>query len=146
MIEVQGNVWDYKADVVLIPINGDINKKGRAVMGRGVAYQAQQRYVHLNQALALHLEKFGNTVGMLMWETLVGGRQLWSFPVKHHWREMADLNLIAHSTGKLREVAQLSPKKIYVLPRPGCGNGQLTWELVRDIVCHLPDNVHIIDL
>lgn len=146
MIEVKGDVWDYKADVLLIPSNGDINKAGLAVMGRGVALQASKRNQYIKTAMAHHIKTSGNIVGKLMMETLIGGRELWAFPVKHHWHEKADRVLINQSAHSLREVAILSPERIYVLPRPGCGNGQLLWEDVKTYIEFLPDNVHIIDL
>lgn len=31
-----------------------------------------------------------------------------------------------------------------VLPRPGCGNGRLTWEQVKPVIKFLPDNVWVI--
>ena len=40
MNEVNGNLWDSNADIIVITTNGAVRKDGAAIMGRGVALQA----------------------------------------------------------------------------------------------------------
>ena len=135
---VTGNVWTYQADVICIPTNGFIKGNGKAVMGRGVARQALERIPGLDYLLGLHLKETGNHVIQLQ-------DSLWTFPVKHKWNEYADPMLIRRSAQELADLQD--PNLIYVLPRPGCGNGQLKWNRVAPIIEPiLPDNIHIIDL
>lgn len=137
MKEVYGNVWEYKADVVCIPTNGVFNN-GRAVMGRGVAEQALIKYPKVATLLGDSLEQYGNHLTPLF-------ADLVAFPTKHHWREQADLDLIKQSATELS--AFVDPELTYVLPRPGCGNGRLSWEQVKPAIEDiLPDNVHVIEL
>jgi hypothetical protein len=140
MIEIYGDIWDTKCDVICLTTNGDIKKNGAAVMGRGVAYQAKVRYPGIEHEIGSVLKDRGNHV------SFVGFRNepFIVFPVKHHWHEKADLELIARSTSELEEAIQDISSLSFVLPRPGCGNGQRTWEGVKPIVEVLPDNVYVI--
>lgn len=45
MKETFGNIWELAKpyDGIVITTNGYVNKRGEAVMGKGIAYQAKQR-------------------------------------------------------------------------------------------------------
>jgi hypothetical protein len=95
--------------------------------------------------LGSYLREFGNVAGVMRtspdeWGVVV-------FPVKHKWFQKADKNLIVASANFLYESAVANPSTVYILPRPGCGNGQLEWEGpdgVRELISFLPDNVFAI--
>jgi len=140
---VYGDIWEYPADVVIcITTNGTITKAGNGVMGRGVAAQAKSRFRGIEHHLGMSLKKYGNHC--------VGWTGPWRpfcyFPVKHRWREKADLELIKRSSEELAAIVRRWPGATFVLPRPGCGNGGLTWEEVRPVIEGiLPDSVHVIE-
>ena len=145
MKEVFGNVWDYHADCVCIPTNGTVNRRGECVMGRGVARQAKERYPGLAKWIGDIIHSHGNVLHLL--GELEHGRDLLcTFPVKHEWFHTASPSLIRKSAGELKVLAEKWTDKVFVLPRPGCGNGGLFWETVRPLLEDLPDNVHVIDL
>jgi hypothetical protein len=155
MIEVQGDLWEYgPVDVRCITTNGDVAGDGEkvkrhAVMGRGVARQATQRFPDVAYRLAWLLQKFGNRPMKIMQIGPMGcdglhkdetpgrcqrdehrikpGVWLVSFPVKHHWRDQADLDLILSSALKLRDMADKFGWQRVLIPRPGCGNGGRDW-------------------
>ena len=60
---VTGDIWKYPADVICIPTNGFIKRNGAAVMGRGVAKQATQRFIGIEFTIGEHLKWNGNEVG-----------------------------------------------------------------------------------
>lgn len=141
MREVFGDLWSHfgrPAIAVLITTNGTIKKNGKAVMGRGCARQARDSYPGIDAELGKKLAETGNRV-----HSLYGGL-IYSFPVKHMWFERADLKLIGESAQQLGELAIASPERTFVLPRPGCGNGQLLWLEVEPVIGFLPDNVWVI--
>lgn len=140
MREVTGNLWTYPALYRIITTNGAVRKDGACVMGRGCAREAAERFPRLPYQLGQHIKQHGNKVCIFLSYHLI------SFPVKHHWREKADLHLIQESVGTLGEFldAILDPKDVVVMPRPGCGNGGLDWNNVRPLLVGLPDNVHVI--
>ena len=143
MIEVVGDLWTYPADFRVITTNGTVKRNGAAVLGRGCAKQAVDRYPLLPALLGARLAARGNHVLFFSDYELKADRGLFTFPVKHEWMLPADVELIARSVKEFQN--QLLSSAIYVLPRPGCGNGGLLWEAVRPVVSGLPDNVHVID-
>ena len=146
MREIIGDIWDFHKQLywIVITTNGTVKKDGRAVMGRGIALQAIERFENLPYALARGVKEKGNIV-FALW-----GFGLISFPVKHNWWESASLDLIEESCKQLREVADkvLNPNSycledqqtlkgklttIYMV-RPGCGAGGLDWKDVKPIL------------
>ena len=147
MREVRGNLWSYldrPGYQLLVTTNGDVRRDGHGVMGRGCAREALDRWPELGLVLGKSIRALGNTVQLLS-----DRHRIWSFPVKHHWNKPADLELITRSTEQLCMLAGASRNEhenwTWILPRPGCGNGRLTWEgVVEPIVSVLPDNVLVI--
>ncbi len=124
MNEVTGNIWDYKSKgLILIPTNGDVNRFGLAVMGRGLALQATRKFPGLQQALGDSLRIFGNQINIFDKYGIL------TFPVKHHWHESASLELIDRFAEKL----SYERRQVF-LPRVGCGNGGLDWKDVKPIL------------
>lgn len=136
------DLWWTPADARCITTNGTVKANGRAVMGRGCARQACERYPYLQLTLGKLLAQHGNHVQILVGANVDGtdGIPLVSFPVKHHWEERADLDLIRQSAYELVVVADLAKWETILLPRPGCGNGQRKWHEVRPILQPLLDD------
>ena len=136
------------ADAICLTTNGTVKRNDAAVMGRGNALQARRHWYGIDRLLGRLLKK-GNKVRVLTRETDAGLKYLrlprtkgepllcpvpWhivAFPVKHQWQEEADLDLIRTSAKELRRVIKDRKWKRVLLPRPGCGNGQLRWEKVK---------------
>lgn len=126
---VKGNIWDFHkyGEIVCITTNGFIKQNGDAVMGRGTARQAVEKFPKLPTELGLLLGSKGNHVHYLPKYRLI------TFPVKRTWNEDARLNLIERSCLELVSLADsmchksMSLKFKYYLPMPGCGNGNLKW-------------------
>jgi len=128
MFEIRGNLWQQPG-AKCITTNGNVNRRGEAVMGRGCALQAKQRYPKLAQEFAARILAEGNHVYYFP------AYQLYTFPVKHNWHDKADLKLIERSAHELVAAAdQYTPGAVTVLPRPGCGNGQLSWSDVYPVI------------
>lgn len=143
MNEIFGNIWDYyeSGGVIVVTTNGDINSRGECVMGRGIALQVKNRFPEFPKKLANHIRKHGNNVGYF------SIYRIFTFPVKHHWFEKADLNLIERSAFQLKEsVDKLRLERVFMV-RPGCSNGRLMWEDVKSVIeKHLDDRFLVVDL
>lgn len=115
-----------RSDAVCITTNGIVKKDGKAVMGAGIAKEANNLYF-LDEELALHLTNTGNVPHIF---TRKGrhGCYLISFPTKHDWRNDSDLTLIARSAELLKELADRRHISACYLTPPGCGCGKLDWE------------------
>ena len=128
------NIWDEPCNAICITTNGFIKKNGELVMGRGIAKQAQARWDWLAKELGAQVKDSGNNVYAVR---LDSGLLLISFPVKHNWWEKADLELIERSAIQLHSFLNhwdLKKEAKVLLPRPGCGNGQLKWEDVKPVI------------
>ncbi len=141
MREAHGNLWEIRCDLRVVTTNGDVNARNRAVMGRGCAREAKERFPGLEYHFALLLRAHGNRVMRLLKPCPAnGGAALASFPVKYHWREEADLELISRSARQLVALADTFGYARVALPRPGSGNGRLSWEDVRPILAEILDD------
>lgn len=141
----RGDLWRLSADARCITVNGAVRKDGSAIMGRGTAAQAAQRWPRLPGILGDLIAERGNHVADLWKPT--GGPLIVSFPVKHHWKQRADLALIERSCGELMDLADHLRLQTILLPRPGCGNGQLDWAQVGPAIAPLlDDRVTVVDL
>ena len=140
MKETFGNMWGSCFDgcVKVITTNGYIKRDGTAVMGRGCAKEAATKFKDLPKALGLKLAREGNRVFYFPEFDIV------TFPVKHRWDEKADIDLIKKSAEELRDIATIT-SAYFLLPRPGCKNGELKWGDVKLVIEDiLPDNVIVI--
>lgn len=144
MQEEYGDLWEIEADLRCITTNGTITAYEKNVMGGGCAAEAALRYPELPQEYAARIYEKGHHV------TFFPQKKLVMFPVKYHVINDADLDLIETSCIELRmgldklTYLGISPKRV-LLPRPGCGLGQLLWEDVKPIVVkHLGDDPRII--
>jgi hypothetical protein len=166
MREATADLWSFigVAEHICITTNPIVNSKALAVMGRGCALEAATRWPYVREMLAQHIGLHGNTphaLGVVGGENGVvwrypstplentlqtqffdGGSVLWSFPVKHHWQQPADLVLIMHSAKRLKAIIDLyhPEAKLVVIPRPGCGNGRLEWPQVAEKLAPILDD------
>jgi hypothetical protein len=134
MKEIIGNIWDAKCDFLCITTNGIVKKDGRLVMGAGIAKEARDRCV--DRDLDLYLGNLVKIWGNKVWVTNIdyNGKQIISFPTKHHFKDNSDLTLIEQSCEELATVGLLMNRSEIALPRPGCGCGGLDWEIVKPIL------------
>ena len=134
MNKVTGNIWDFHdaGNWIVIPVNGQVNSKGEAIMGAGLAKQAKDRFPDLPALLG------ANTCYRESWPFAFHSYKIISFPTKYKWREDSNLGLIEQC---LREGLKLNwlpaPNQgdIY-LPRLGCGErtGRLQWKDVKSVL------------
>ena len=165
MLERKGNIWDQvgHCTVVCITTNGFVKSSGAAVMGRGCAREAIARYPGIEKFLGRKINEEGNIPHLLAWESLTA---IFSFPVKpvsamclpdksnvvRHmrwkfnpgelvpgWACMADIDIIRMSAKYLVSKIGLGDGPI-VLPRPGCGAGELDWKDVKPVLEEIFDN------
>lgn len=135
MQEISGDIWELNCRYRVITTNGVVNSVGKAVMGKGIALQARNRYPYVDVVLGKLINAHGNHVYFL-------NDNLISFPTKHHWREKSDIELIRRSAIEL--VVLLKPKlgwdDVVLLPPVGCGNGRLMWKDVKRVIAPILDD------
>lgn len=110
---------------VCITTNGVIKKNGSAVMGVGIAKEADSRY-HLGIELADHLRDSGNTPYIFSVSGKCGCKLI-SFPTKDNWRDKSSITLIKRSAELIINLCERNNvSKCFLVP-PGCGHGGLDW-------------------
>jgi hypothetical protein len=113
--------------ILVLTTNGFVRRDGACVMGRGIARQAALRWPDLPFKLGRLIREYGNRPFRLT-------PTIWTLPVKHVWYEPASMELIEASLEMMGlMVAKFQPPSIH-MPRPGCGNGQLSWRDVEPLV------------
>jgi hypothetical protein len=144
MVEVVGDIWSYHAQghPIVVPTNGAVNAHGKCVMGRGIALQASKKYPLLARLIGDKIKFHGKA--SVFWFSQFN---LFSFPVKHHWAQAADLALIEQSALQLNKAVLrvfTPPQPTIYVPRVGCGNGRQRWSAVKPILeRHLNPNYFI---
>lgn len=128
-----------------VTTNGIVKRNGYAVMGAGIAKEADQRFA-CSGKLGRLLTKSGNHVYDLCEAQGNGGSfRLISFPTKHHWKDNSDMTLIRQSAEELSALCdQMGIQTCYLTP-PGCGCGRLNWTTqVEPVLSSLLDDRFII--
>ena len=165
MKEIKGNMFDHigRADMICITTNGFVKRDGTCVMGRGCAAAAVKRWPNIATILGRRIATDGgNRIHVLTEDhnTLIA-----SFPVKpisraydkskivSHirnrikpgeripgWACIAELDIIRQSAYELVEIANKRGMKDVIIPRPGCGAGELSWDLVQPMLAGILDD------
>ena len=135
---VLGDLWQVEAKYCVISTNGTVSYNGNAVMGKGVALQAHNRYSGLRKLLGQLILTQGNIVHLIPRYNLV------AFPTKHHFSKRADIDLIQQSVKELTNLAEQHSDCTFAMPVPGIGAGQLSIEQVWPLLRSLPDNVYVV--
>lgn len=157
--QATGDIWSLHAQgyYVVIPTNLYVTKDGKAVMGRGLALQAAQKWPQSPLWYGFHLLEHIRSTPMgrnphmedINRFDLLAVNHEWRLlflPVKTSWQQQARKGLINAS---LDNLAILLDKPVLngvqlAIPRLGCGNGGLSWEkdvkpIIRPFLSSLSD-------
>ena len=163
MHDIQGDLFDIECDAVCITTNGFVKKDGSSVMGKGCAKQAADFFPELPKLLGNFNSQFGNNVHRLIDHE---GVAILSFPVKpvsqlcklnkinvvKHmrntfkegdtvpgWACIAEPEVILKSLNQLVDMANRNGWKKVLIPRVGCGAGELEWQHVKPVLDRILD-------
>lgn len=134
------NLWADLGEPALrfITTNGYVKTNGEAVMGRGCAREARDRYPGIAARLGRAIARSGNHVHGIDHDLYLG--PILSFPVKHRWDEPADPELIVRSAYEAVAAFDRYGVDTALLPRPGCGNGRLSWSQIEPLIAPILDD------
>lgn len=135
---IKRDIWEFYQEgrTVVIPTNGIVGKNGLAIMGKGLAKQAVDHVYNLAKMLGDELKHAGNRVYCFPQYRIV------TFPTKHHWINVSDLNLIVKSAHELAYLSSVHPLLFpVVMPKVGCGEGGLAWEDVESLIAGPLENL-----
>lgn len=170
MRNIKGDLFNTKAEALVITTNGFIKNNGSCVMGRGCAKRIQDFYPSISRDLGTLIRTNGNIVQVLPHPLIDPSSRkviVISFPVKpstrvcnddksnivkhmQHafkpgdsvpgWACVAELNLIEQSALQLETLVSNNGWNPIILPRPGCGAGELKYSDVEPILQSILDN------
>jgi hypothetical protein len=159
MRKARGNIWKLAGvlDHIVIPTSIGWRKDGSAVLGRGLARQAADKWPQLPLIYGEICQQRGvETPVCPIRPPGLNPRNLLLFPVKplnvaqpwQSWNQPADILLIRRSLRELEELLpQLVGNKDIWIPDVGCGNGQLPVAVVRPLIesqfKHIERIVHV---
>ena len=150
MLELRGNysIFDLpqNGEAICITTNGIVKENGHAVMGTGIALQANKQF-QLSARLGQYLKQYGNRAFNMGKFSNNGSRYftIFTLPTKHHWKDDSDITLICKSCEQLVEMCnKFGITKCYLTP-PGCGCGNLNYEqLVKPWISMILDDRFIV--
>jgi hypothetical protein len=141
---VTGDLWSElgHAGLILVTTNAVVTRSGRLVMGRGAAREARDRFPGLDADLGAVILGLPSPYGV----ALARGDYhpvtwLGAFQVKRHWKDRAQLDLIAFSVERLAAITNRYAR--IAMNFPGIGNGGLWSEVVLPLLQKLPNHVFI---
>lgn len=142
-----GNMWDAydDADLFLITTNSMVKSSGALVMGAGIAKEAKEKFPGIEFTLGNEILKTCGQLGKycLLISPQWPDKKLGCFQVKYHWKDNADIDLIADTSERLFYFLEAYDVKNCHLNFPGIGNGRLDRELVLNVLIPLGNNVTI---
>ena len=132
-----GNIFELPQDkeAVCVTTNDIVKSNGKAVMGAGIAKEADQLF-HLSNLLGKYLKQYGNRAFNLGNFTRLNLNNsgipivftVFSFPTKYDWKDDSDITLICKSAEQLMQMCdKFCVTKCY-LPPVGCGCGNLNYQ------------------
>jgi len=127
MKQIDGDLWKLyqQRKWICIPTNGSLKDQNtKAVMGKGLALAAAERFPTLPLLLASRIKRSGTRVEIFV---QLG---LFAFPTKDEWFNPSKILLILTSARELIEIVNHHGIKEVYLPRVGCGAGGLRWAWV----------------
>ncbi len=132
-------------DNFVITTNSTIKDNGALVMGAGIAREVRDNFPGIDLAWGEVIERVGLLLPKgLAYGIVVSKRiDIATFQVKYHYRDKADLELIAMSAVQLTKWAKLVPDETFALNYPGVGLGGLSKTEVWPLIKNLPDNVTV---
>lgn len=143
MLETIGDIWNIPCDAICIPTNNQLDGRGRAIMGAGLAKQAADKFPGIKESFGLQMLAVPDAKIYIIHKFIHFNKPclLLSFQTKYNWKNPSNLNLIMASAEDLVDVAVYEEFKTVLLPRVGCGLGVLDWESeVKPILSKILDD------
>lgn len=148
-----GNLWNHENeyDIIYIPTNSSLNRKGELIMGAGAAKYVQENYPE-------YPKHFGDKVKVMAVDGIYGiiictmpdieETTIAAFQTKIDWSEPSPLELVTYSCGMflgMVMVAQaITQKSLRIaIAFPGIGHGGLDPRRIYPYLKTFPDNVDV---
>jgi hypothetical protein len=145
----EADIWDLYDDTedgqagpfIVIPTNTTVKSNGNAVMGRGIAAQAANRFDGIKKAYGSALKNKKTINGFYVFIK----HRIITIAVKYNWKDDADIDLIDSQLELLKKSSSKMNYGTVLVPMLGCGFGRLPYEQVLPLLLkHSFDNMLIV--
>lgn len=137
---IQGDIFKSPAQVLVNAVNTI------GVMGKGIALEYKNRYPNMYDKYKAACEEHSLDIGKLML-CFEADHWILLFPTKKTWRQPSKYEYIEKGLKKFVEVYLTLGITSIAFPKLGCGNGELDWVNVKEIMekylSTLPINIYI---
>jgi len=124
---ISGNIFDSTADALVNPVNTV------GVMGKGLALQFKNKYPE-NFKVYFNLCKLKCfNIGDLL-AVKEKNKIIINFPTKEHWSDPSKYEYLLAGFHSLPEIIKGYDIKSIAVPKLGCGNGGLDWNVVKPLL------------
>jgi O-acetyl-ADP-ribose deacetylase (regulator of RNase III)/uncharacterized protein YwgA len=136
----EGNILDAKVDALV----NTVNTVG--VMGKGIALQFKfafpESYKAYKEAISRN-EIVTGKVQIVPVNDINGVKYIINFPTKAHWRNPSKIKWIEEGLNDLKIQIQKFDINSVAIPPLGCGNGGLSWDIVKPLIQRILTNLNI---
>lgn len=116
-------------------------------MGKGIAYQFKRQFPKNNEAYIKACKNNEIGIGKLF-PFKEDEKIIINFPTKDKWREKTKIEYIESGLASLKDIIQKHKITSIAIPPLGCGNGGLSWGVVKPIIekrlKDIQDNIDIL--
>lgn len=124
---VKGDIFSSPSKIIV----NTVNTVG--VMGKGIALEFKKRYPDMFHSYKSLCDEKQLDVGKLvLWRN--SEKWVLLFPTKKHWRNPSKIEYIEQGLIKFVENWDKLGANSIAFPRLGCGNGGLSWDVVRPLM------------
>ncbi len=135
IIYQQGDIWKTKAQAIVIPVNIV------SIMGKGLALQCKQRHPKVYERYYADCKNGYLQIGRTcLYATHT--QSIIALPTKTHWSYPSQYQYIELGIRNLIENQQYWGLSSIAFPKLGCGEGNLQWEKVKQIMSELLQDCH----
>ncbi len=128
---VKGNLLKSQAQALVNTVNT------MGVMGKGIALQFKNAFPDNNSAYVAACEKglvVPGKVFTFVHAGLAGGKTIFNFPTKRHWKDNSRIDDIVAGLNDLVDQIEQRGIKTVAVPPLGCGFGGLSWKTVLPLI------------
>jgi len=124
---ISGNIFDSTADALVNPVNTV------GVMGKGLALQFKNKYPENFEVYLKACKGGAFRIGDLL-AVKEKDKVIINFPTKEHWKEPSKYEYLIAGFNSLPKIIEGYNIRSIAVPKLGCGNGGLDWNVVKPLL------------
>lgn len=141
LIFTKNNLFETDADLLV----NTVNTVG--VMGKGIALEFKQRFPENYKVYKKACNNNELNIGSILM-VHDNGKLILNFPTKKHWINNSEYEYIELGLKSLRNILiqrnKIFPLSKIAIPKLGCSNGKLDWEIIKPMIIKYLNDINMI--